>query len=132
MGLDMYLFGVFTKFGLGDYNIGEVKTSVEVGYWRKANQIHKWFVDNIQKGVDNCATYCVDRKDLQKLLETCQEVLRNPGRAEELLPTKDGFFFGDTAYDEWYFYDIQDTIDICKWCLDERREYDYFEYSSSW
>ena len=22
----------------------------EVGYWRKANQIHKWFVDNCQDG----------------------------------------------------------------------------------
>ena len=25
--------------------------SFEVGYWRKANAIHKWFVDNIQKRI---------------------------------------------------------------------------------
>ena len=26
----------------------------ELGYWRKANQIHRWFVENVQDGVDNC------------------------------------------------------------------------------
>lgn len=26
----------------------------EVGYWRKANAIHGWFVDNVQKGNDDC------------------------------------------------------------------------------
>ena len=26
----------------------------EVGYWRKANAIHKWFVDNVQDGNDDC------------------------------------------------------------------------------
>ena len=31
----------------------------EVGYWRKANQIHRWFVTNIQDGVDNCGDYYV-------------------------------------------------------------------------
>ena len=57
MGLDMYLYGVVSKYNLHDYNIGNIRTFVEIGYWRKSNQIHKWFVDNIQEGVDNCATY---------------------------------------------------------------------------
>lgn len=132
MGLDMYLYGVKSNYWLHDYNIGQVKTVVEVGYWRKANQIHQWFVDNIQRGVDNCATYYVSKEDLEQLKTICEEVLKHPEKAEELLPTQEGFFFGTTDYDEWYFNDIQDTIEICKWCLEEKRGYDYFEYNSSW
>lgn len=26
----------------------------EIGYWRKANHIHKWFVDCVQDGEDDC------------------------------------------------------------------------------
>lgn len=45
-----------------------------VGYWRKANQIHKWFVDNIQDGNDDCKSYYVSKEDLERLLELCKEV----------------------------------------------------------
>ena len=29
----------------------------EVLMWRKANAIHNWFVQNVQKGVDDCGVY---------------------------------------------------------------------------
>lgn len=45
-----------------------------VGYWRKANQIHKWFVDNVQDGNDDCKSYYVSTEDLEKLLNICKEV----------------------------------------------------------
>lgn len=45
-----------------------------VGYWRKANQIHKWFVDNVQDGNDDCKPYYVSTEDLEKLLNICKEV----------------------------------------------------------
>lgn len=44
------------------------------GYWRKANQIHKWFVDNVQDGVDNCGDYSVSEEQLNQLLEVCLKV----------------------------------------------------------
>lgn len=62
MGLDMYL----TR-----------NNDVEVGYWRKANSIHKWFVKHVQKGSDNCARYRVSLKDLTLLKQTVLEVLEN-------------------------------------------------------
>ena len=31
----------------------------EAGYWRKANAIHRWFVENVQKGEDDCRDYYV-------------------------------------------------------------------------
>lgn len=46
----------------------------EVGYWRKANQIHKYFVDKCQDGVDDCKPYYVDIADLEDLLDICKEI----------------------------------------------------------
>ena len=37
----------------------------------------------------------------------CDKVLDDNSLAEELLPTRSGFFFGSTDYDEWYFEDIK-------------------------
>lgn len=130
MGLDMYLYGVKQEFHKHDYNIGGYKESTEIGYWRKANAVHAWFVECCQDGVDNCATYYVGHEDLKALQDRCEDVLLEPERAEELLPTQDGFFFGTTEYDDWYFEDIKETVEICKWAL--AQDFDYFEYHSSW
>jgi hypothetical protein len=102
----------------------------EAGYWRKANQIHRWFVDNVQNGVDNCGDYYVGSEKLAELLELCKRVKADHSLAEELLPSASGFFFGGTEYDEWYFNDIDNTITILEECLEDERG-DYY-YSSSW
>lgn len=130
MGLDMYLYGVKQEFEKHDYNIGGYKESTEIGYWRKANAIHKWFVENCQGGEDNCATYVIGHEDLKELKRVCEEVLQRPQEAEDLLPTQSGFFFGPTEYDEWYIQDLKDTIEIINWAL--AQDFDYFEYHSSW
>lgn len=102
----------------------------EAGYWRKQNQIHRWFVENVQNGVDNCGDYYVERNRLQELLDICKIVQLDHSKADELLPSASGFFFGGTEYDEWYFNGIDNTIDILKEALeDENGEY---YYSSSW
>ena len=49
----------------------------EIGYWRKANQIHNWFVENVQGGEDDCGTYPVSKEQLEELLEKCEYVLDN-------------------------------------------------------
>lgn len=49
----------------------------EVMYWRKANHIHAWFVDNVQDGKDDCGEYFVAWEKLEDLLRVCEEVLRN-------------------------------------------------------
>lgn len=48
----------------------------DVGYWRKANHIHKWFVDNVQDGADDCKEYYVSEEKLQQLLDACQQVVK--------------------------------------------------------
>lgn len=108
----------------------------QVGYWRKANAIHKWFVDHVQDGNDDCGEYEVSYEQLQELLDVCKRVLKSSklaageqGRvmkdasvAEQLLPTTDGFFFGATEYNQYYLDDIESTIQIVETVLDELDE----------
>jgi len=103
----------------------------EAGYWRKANQIHQWFVDNVQKGVDDCGDYYVGTDDLEKLLDACEKVKADHSLADTLLPSASGFFFGTTEYDEWYFNSIDNTIEILKEALADESDSSYY-YSSSW
>lgn len=50
----------------------------EVGYWRKQNAIHNWFVNNIQDGIDDCKYHReVTKEDLEELLDICETVLTN-------------------------------------------------------
>lgn len=150
MGLDMYLekrtyvrqwehqtpeeqYNVQVTKGGEPTNIDSKKIThiiEEAGYWRKANQIHQWFVENVQDGVDNCGEYYVGSDKLRELLELCEKVQADPQLAEELLPTASGFFFGGTEYDEWYYKDIDSTIEILKEALADKGA-DYY-YSSSW
>lgn len=106
---------------------------IGVGYWRKENAIHKWFVDNCQGGEDDCREAYVSREKLAELRELCEKVLNDNSLADELLPTQSGFFFGSTDYDEWYFAGLRDTVEIVNNVLSEA-DYKNFEfyYQSSW
>lgn len=110
---------------------GEIK--VCVAYWRKANEIHKWFVDNVQKGKDDCGNYYVERKQLQWLVEMCKDVLSNKENAADILPTRSGFFFGSTDYDEYYFKDLENTVEMLENVINNPKLQRWaFEYHSSW
>jgi len=111
--------------------------TLNVASWRKANQIHSWFVENVQRGEDDCGEYHVGIEDLTKLLDTVNRVL-NSGDikvAEKLLPVREGFFFGSNAYDQFYYEQLQETKTMLEDILTEVKEgeYDYdFYYQSSW
>ena len=104
--------------------------NIMIGYWRKANAIHQWFVDNVQGGQDNCATYYVSHERLKQLREICTKVLDD--RDAKLLSPASGFFFGSTDVDEYYFECIQHTIDVINKCLQPKYEGWDFYYQSSW
>ena len=55
-----------------DHKYGYKSIIEDVGYWRKANAIHKWFVDNIQDGEDDCGYYEVASEQLEELLNICK------------------------------------------------------------
>jgi hypothetical protein len=73
----------------------------EVMYWRKANQIHNWFVKNVQDGVDECQASDVSRDQLVALLAVITVVVNNPEQALNYLPPSSGFFFGGTEIDSY-------------------------------
>jgi hypothetical protein len=145
MGLDMYLTARQSTFkgwkNAKLYNklvkeapfaLDFANLEVQVAYWRKSNQIHSWFVKNVQGGVDNCEEYHVTRDQLQLLLDNCKLVLINKEEAPNLLPPQEGFFFGSYEYDEYYWQDIQDTIDQLEKILNEYPQDWDFKYQSSW
>lgn len=160
MGLDMYLskktyvkqwshqspedqYEVSVKKGGVSYpNIRQERVSYvteEIMYWRKANQIHGWFVSNCEERVPD-VKYDVTREDLENLLETCKKVLGILNQSEvkitqvvggwksgeqymvdhevydttdeimKLLPPTQGFFFGSDSIDQWYKETIEETI----------------------
>lgn len=103
MGLDMYLMKRVRV------NKNEDSVDTELVYWRKANAIHKFFTD-IDDQYESCESIEVTKDILGDLLDRCTMVLEDRSRADELLPTTSGFFFGSTEYDEWYFNKLEDTI----------------------
>jgi hypothetical protein len=113
-----------------DLQFAEVK--LQLAYWRKANQIHKFFVDVCGGGTDECQDIYVDRDNLKDLLEKCESILEDHSKAEELLPSQSGFFFGSNEYDEYYFGDLERTVPILKKILENAPENWEFEYHASW
>lgn len=113
---------------------GSVRVKEEVAYWRKANAIHKWFVDHVQNGEDDCEYHReLTKEDLIELKDTAEMVIKYPDLAEKLLPTKSGFFFGGTGYDKWYFEDLEYTVNQIKKILEETDfETEMLYYVSSW
>lgn len=65
----------------------------EVMYWRKANHIHKWFVDNVQEEKDDCEKYYVSEEKLRELLAACERVIAS----SQLIS---GEIDGGTLYDK--------------------------------
>lgn len=240
MGLDMYLYrkqhyngraeGIKEVELRGEKNrtipLAEhsgVIIASEMGYWRKANAIHRWFVER-GGGEDDCRPIPISIDDLKELLELCRrvkatarkrkglvkngfggvsdnskcvratiqysgghlqgfelgekttieninrgewcmmedmlngneeyrngnniqqawvvgETVSNPSELAGLLPTQQGFFFGNTDYDEWYLQSVDDTIEILERTLEKHtalvaggaKEYDIdYEYQASW
>lgn len=130
MGLDMHLrrehyvmnwdhnpeekrFDITVTRGGKPYSIDPKKIcyiTEEVMYWRKFNALHNWMVNHCGDGVDECQRIYVSNDDLVDLYNILKEVSVNHDKAEELLPTVSGFFFGGTEYDEYYFDQVENTI----------------------
>ena len=103
---------------------------LDIGYWRKANAIHDYFVNVVGNCDDDCRPIDVYGEDLENLRELCKKVLADHSLAKELLPTASGFFFGSTEYDDYYFEYLQDTIKIIDEAL--KTNNNHFIYQASW
>jgi len=137
MGLDMNLY---TKGGEG------------LIYWRKANAIHGWFVNECADGVDNCQEIKVSLEDLKVLLHTIEIVLNDKSeeKARAYLPPTPGFFFGSPEIDTYYWEELERTQERLKTIISQsthgksddpnkesklktgKEEMNSFVYQSSW
>lgn len=158
MGLDMYLYGIMTD-KRKDLDAPETGSYSQVAYWRKANQVHKWFSVRFIKKQDPWGTYRVSRDDIIGLLLTCKLLRKIKNKevsidnkyvntenflpqsvlsydeadfiASVLLPPDNiGCFFGSGIVDEGYWEQIDDTIDMLTKALDDG--YHTFFYEASW
>lgn len=96
MGLDIYFYKV-------------KKQKEQIGYFRKVNFLVGYF--NKSKIKDEIK---ITKKEVEELLKLCNIILKyheeNPDDkivASKLLPTQDGFFFGFTDYDKYYYKDVK-------------------------
>lgn len=105
--------------------------SYKAMYWRKANMIHNWFVENVQDD-DDCKPYYVSSEQLHELYDLVCKVLDDHSKAKELLPTKGGFFFGGIGYDDYYFVCLEYTKTTLHKLFKMNLSDCSFEYSSSW
>lgn len=82
--------------------------AIENAYFRKVNFIYEFFRNEMKD--ESCV---VSKSRIKVLIDTCKNVLNNNGDedyAKEALPTTDGFFFGSTEYDEWYWKDVKNCL----------------------
>lgn len=133
-------------YGFVDQGAPSGNLEFHIGYWRKANAIHNWFVQNVQDGKDECQKADVSLEQLLTLKEVCENILKLKGDmekmkvlAQETLPPRAGFFFGSTDVDQWYLRDLEQTIAIIERCEKlaatpkEKGSYSWdFTYQSSW
>lgn len=161
MGLDMYLsarkyfskndysdrenikvtpeFGILSTLAPEDLTkysqFSGISVSYPIGYWRKANAIHGWFVNELAGGEDDCQEIPVPREKLVELRDLCKSAVSQPAMAGDILPPTQGFFFGGYEIDEYYIQDLKDTVTMIDHILSVLPEGDWnweIYYQASW
>ena len=144
MGLDMYIFEYKKGYGPADaqkvfeddaigWNERGAKVAIfckEVVYWRKANSIHRWFVENVQNNVDDCEEHLLTKDNIIQLLALVKKAIST--KDMKILPPQSGFFFGNTEDFIWWFNDMNDTKEYLTKLLDMWDENNTYYYHSSW
>jgi len=105
-----------------DFSYRHFEVRLPIACWRKANQIHKYVVDNFGRGVDDCKSIYLTDDELGQILDVIKEVGNDPIKAEKLLPTTSGFFFGSQEIDEYYWQDLAYTKEVLEKTLAYQNE----------
>ena len=150
MGLDMYLYAkkfIWTDFQKQEQQLTEFAENpltldlveagitkpkiryitIEAAYWRKAHEIHQWFVQNVQDNIDECQIYDVELDQLIQLKEICQNIILIPSAAPQLLPLS----YVNSGYDDWYFQQLKQTVQQIEECEKYPQSWQ-FQYRASW
>jgi hypothetical protein len=98
---------------------------------RKENHIHRAIEEITGQAVENCDYLLLTKRHIELLVSKLNGVSGDHGRAAELLPTQEGFFFGNTSYGEYYFRYIEEELEAFENILeawDESAEYAYWAW----
>ena len=113
----------------------------EVMYWRKANAIHNFFVNEVQGGKDDGGIYFVSIDNFKELKGKLENIIKAyelkcdmQEVGEDVLPTQGGFFFGGVDYDDYYIDMAELTLELIYELLDneETMENSRFIYNAWW
>lgn len=104
----------------------------QIGYFRKFNALHRYMC-NLDDGRDECQPIVLSKDTFKQLYDLLNDVNHNHSKAEDLLPTRSGFFFGGTDYNDYYFSDVTDAIKMCELFL-KYFDFDKYDlvYQASW
>lgn len=125
--------------GFTDSHLVNVKIDFPIAYFRKFNALHNYFVENCDHpdGEDNCVDMLITPEIIDDLILRLTKIIVSDGNekvAERELPTADGFFWGDTSYDECYLKDCRKALDLMlkMKTLAEENEEEYEFYYIAW
>lgn len=131
-----------------------------VGYWRKANAIHGWIITHCADGEDNCRSIELNKDQLENLRKDCLVGLANPDRKFQIqsdrviyqlcdylnglsepitksnyinpIEPTEGFFFGSNELDDYYYNQLEYTVDLITDLLETATPEIWFSYQASW
>ena len=132
MGLDMYLYrreyvsgwNFSEKMGFSDslelYNnilnsfnalrcdkAPHAYVDICIAYWRQAQSIHNWFINELGDGIDECQDIYVPRDKLIELRNLAETALAS----SDALPENSGLSPDSAGIDEFYMEDMRLTVE---------------------
>lgn len=99
-------------------------------YFRKVNFIYAFFREDMVD--ESCVA---DKYRIGQLIDVCENVLEHRGNeayAKKHLPTTEGFFFGSTEYDQWYWNDVKNCIKQMRKLYKAMSDDDFVIWEFSW
>lgn len=110
----------------GDGHYQWVELSIIIANWRNAWPLHRWFVEHVQRGKDDCKQAHVGNDRLESLYNSLTKINANEydeAFAAELIPSD--------FYDDQYYAMIRRSIPIIESALVLRGQWT-IHYRSSW
>lgn len=119
MGLDQFI--VKKRSGNEEHEI--------IISWRKENHLQNWFINHTDydEGTQEPSSEFGIEK-IEELLSDLKNV--NEKNADTIMPTRSGFFYGSTNYDEYYFSAIKNEISELEEVIANHKEGDTYQYET--
>ena len=109
-----------------------IRTKSNTKDFRKVNLLIPWVERTLGVEVENCKTYKLSKSNLESLLADVDTVSNDISKAQELLPTRTGFFFGSSDYGGCYRQDLDQIKTDIGELVSKMEEGDTAEFWAWW